>query len=85
MSRAYSPQYLEESLYEKSLSGLKSVGFGSATLQEQTLCAPFQLFVRSSAGVFEGFHTVSEVEFCELRLLGGLRSWADRAVSRHPL
>src|SRR5215211_2838543 len=34
-------------LSEKSLGGLWSVGFGSATLQERALCTPFRQFVSS--------------------------------------
>ena len=44
---------------EKSLSGLWSVGFGSAALQERALCAPFRQLVRSSVREFESFQTVS--------------------------
>jgi hypothetical protein len=32
---------------------------GDPTLQKQLLCAPFQLFVRSSVRKFESFQTVS--------------------------
>jgi len=42
------------------------VGFGSATLQEQALCAAFQQFVRSSIREFKTFQTVSEDEFSEV-------------------
>src|ERR671917_751171 len=44
--RRCSPKCLER-LSEKSLSGLWSVGFGSATRQERALYAPFEQFVRS--------------------------------------
>ncbi len=47
-------------LSEKSLGGLWSVGCGSATLQEQAFCAPFQQFVSSSVREFESFQTVSK-------------------------
>jgi hypothetical protein len=46
-------------LSKKSLGGLLSVGFGSATLQEQALCAQFQQFISSSVRDFDSFQTVS--------------------------
>src|ERR671911_1552554 len=48
-----------ERLSEKSLGGLWSMGFGSATLQEQVLCAPFQQFESSSIREFDSFQKVS--------------------------
>jgi len=55
---AYSPK-LVESLSEKSLGSLWNVGFGSVTLQEQALYAPFQQFTNSSVREFDCFQIVS--------------------------
>jgi hypothetical protein len=45
--------------FEKSLSGLWSVGFGSTARQRPALCGPSQWFVRSSGRELESFQTVS--------------------------
>jgi hypothetical protein len=71
--KAYSSKCLKR-LSEKTRCGLWRVGFGSATLQEQALCAAFQQFVRSSIREFKTFQTVSKAVFYELRLLKILRS-----------
>ena len=67
----YTAKWLKSSLErlsEKSLGGIWSVGFGSPTLQEKSLYASFERFVRSSVRELESFHTVSEAAFSEVRL-----------------
>jgi hypothetical protein len=48
LAKLYSPNVGEETLYEKALGGFLRVILGSATLQEKSVCASYQQFVRSS-------------------------------------
>ena len=71
-----------ERLSEKTRCGLWRVGFGSATLQEQALCAAFQQFVRSSIREFKTFQTVSQGMFSEVRSFGVPGSLANGRMRR---